>query len=114
MKEKNATSSLFGEPSGDALTAALTRKSIRRSARKLSRRWTSMDFVVDSLFNGHRFRALTIVVNYGRECLAIEAGQSLTGADVAGVVERLVKDRGAPERIQCDNGTEFISRALDK
>ncbi len=74
----------------------------------------SMDFVVDSLFNGHRFRALTIVDNYSRECLAIEAGQSLTGADVAAVVDRLVKVRGAPERIQCDNGTEFISRALDK
>jgi putative transposase len=26
----------------------------------------------------------------------------------------LVKDRGAPERIQCDNGTESIARALDK
>jgi putative transposase len=38
----------------------------------------------------------------------------MTGADVAGVVERLAKDRGAPDRIQCDNGTEFISRALDK
>jgi len=74
----------------------------------------SMDFVSDSLFNGHRFRALTIVDNYSRECLAIEAGQSVTGAEVAAVVERLVVERGAPERIQCDNGTEFISRALDK
>jgi putative transposase len=74
----------------------------------------SMDFVVDSLFNGQRFRALTIVDNYSRECLAIEAGQSLTGADVAAVIERLAKERGAPERIQCDNGTEFVSRALDK
>jgi putative transposase len=73
-----------------------------------------MDFVVDGLFNGHRFRALTIVDNYSRECLAIEAGQNMTGGEVAGVVERLVKDRGAPDRIQCDNGSEFISRALDK
>ncbi len=74
----------------------------------------SMDFVVDSFFNGHRFRALTIVDNYSRECLAIEAGQSMTGAEVAAVIERLVKERGAPDRIQCDNGSEFISRALDK
>ncbi|OGD22988.1 MAG: integrase [Candidatus Aminicenantes bacterium RBG_16_63_16] len=73
-----------------------------------------MDFVVDSLFNGHRFRALTIVDNYSRECLTIEADQSMTGAEVAGVVERLVKDRGAPDRLQCDNGSEFISRALDR
>jgi putative transposase len=73
-----------------------------------------MDFVVDSLYNGHRFRALMIVDNFSRECLAIEAGQSLTGAEVAAVVERLVKERGAPDRIQCDNGSEFISRVLDK
>jgi putative transposase len=74
----------------------------------------SMDFVADSLFNGRRFRALTVVDNYSRECLAIEAGQSMTGTDVAAVIERLVTERGAPERIQCDNGTEFISRAMDK
>jgi len=74
----------------------------------------SMDFVADSLFNGHRFRALTVVDNYSRECLAIEASQSMTGAEVAAVVERLVKERGAPNRIQCDNGSEFISRAMDK
>jgi len=73
-----------------------------------------MDFVVDSLFSGHRFRALTIVDNYSRECLAIEAGQSMTGAEVAAVIERLVKERGAPDRIQCDNRSELISRVLHK
>ena len=31
----------------------------------------SMDFVADSLFNGRRIRALTIVDNFSRECLAI-------------------------------------------
>lgn len=74
----------------------------------------SMKFVADSLFNGRRFRAFTVVDNYSRECLAIEAGQSMTGADVAAVIERLVKERGALDRIQRDNGSEFISRALDK
>jgi putative transposase len=73
-----------------------------------------MDFVADSLFNGRRFRSLTIVDNYSRECLAIEAGQSLMGAEVVTVVERLVKERGRPDRIQTDNGSEFISRVLDK
>jgi len=90
-----------------------SRRMLRPEIERPNACW-SMDFVVDSLFNGHRFRSLTIVDYYSRECLAIEAGQSLTGADVAGVVERLVRDRGAPDRIQCDNGTEFISRALDK
>ena len=73
-----------------------------------------MDFVCDSLFNGRRFRALTIVDNYSRECPAIEVGQSITGEIVVAVMDRLVQDRGVPDRIQCDNGSEFISRVLDK
>ncbi|EIR81427.1 putative transposase, partial [Yersinia pestis PY-29] len=42
----------------------------------------SMDFVADNLFNGHRVRALTIVDNFSRECLALEVGQGLRGDDV--------------------------------
>lgn len=38
----------------------------------------------------------------------------MTGSDVAAVIERLVKERGAPDRIQCDNDAEFISRVLDR
>src|SRR5688572_24330699 len=37
----------------------------------------SMDFVADALFDGRRLRALTIVDNYTRQCLAIEVGQRL-------------------------------------
>jgi len=74
----------------------------------------SMDFVCDSLFNGRRFRALTIVDNFSRECPAIEVGQSITGQNVVAVMDRLIQDRGVPDRIQCDNGSEFISRVLDK
>ena len=74
----------------------------------------SMDFVCDSLFNGRRFRALKIVDNFSRECPAIEIGHSIKGEDVMAVMERLVQDRGVPERIQCDNGSEFISKVLNK
>jgi len=74
----------------------------------------SMDFVCDSLFNGRRFRALTIVDNYSRECPAIEVGKSITGSDVVTVMDRVVQERGVPKRIQCDNGSEFILRVLDK
>ncbi len=73
-----------------------------------------MDFVCDSLFNGRRFRALTIVDNYSRECPAIEVGQSIKGEDVVAVMDRLVEERGVPDRIQCDLGSEFISKVLDK
>jgi len=44
----------------------------------------------------------------------IEASQSMTRAEVAAVAERLGTARRAPERNKCDNGAEFISRALDK
>lgn len=49
----------------------------------------SMDFVSDNLFNGRRFRALTVVDNFSRECVAIHAGKSLKGEDMVGVMERL-------------------------
>jgi putative transposase len=41
-------------------------------ATGLNENW-SMDFVSDALYNGRRFRTLTIVDNFSRECLAIEA-----------------------------------------
>lgn len=75
----------------------------------------SMDFVSDALFDGRRFRALTLVDNFTRECLAIEAGQSLTGADVVAILQRVSMTREQlPQRIQADNGPEFVSLALDK
>ena len=73
-----------------------------------------MDFVADNLFNGRRIRALTVVDNFSRECLAIEVGQGLRGEDVVAVMERLKQmQHRIPHRLQTDNGSEFISRDLD-
>jgi putative transposase len=92
-------------------------KSIQRpdrpTATKVNESW-SMDFVSDALYNGRRFRALTIVDNFSRECLAIEADQGIRGEQVAAVLERLKYIRGLPDVIQVDNGSEFISKAMDK
>ena len=75
----------------------------------------SMDFVMDQLFDGRKFRALTVVDNFSRKCLSIHAGQSLKGSDVVDIMQRLIIERnGPPVRIQVDNGSEFISKALDK
>lgn len=74
----------------------------------------SMDFVHDELFNGHRIRALTIVDNWSRECVAIEVNRRLSGEDVVATLSWLGLERGGPKRIQVDNGSEFISKALDK
>ncbi len=74
----------------------------------------SMDFVADALFDGRRLRALTVVDNFTKESLAIEVGQQLKGEDVVTVMERLRHRRDLPKRIQTDNGSEFISIALDR
>lgn len=74
----------------------------------------SMDFVSDALFNGKRFRALTIVDAYTRECLAIEVDQGIKGEQVVATLEGLETRRGLPVRIRVDNGPEFISKALDR
>jgi len=70
--------------------------------------------VTDSLFNGHRFRSLTIVDNFSRECLSIDVGQHIKGEDIVGLVERIKSMRGTPNFIKVDNGPEFISKELDK
>jgi transposase InsO family protein len=73
-----------------------------------------MDFVADSLFNGRCIRALTVVDNFSRECLAITVDHGLRAEDVVATVEHIKAMRRAPDRIQVDNGSEFISKALDQ
>ena len=74
----------------------------------------SMDFVSDALADGRRFRALTIVDNFSRESVAIEAGVSMTGREVVRVLEGLAQRGRCPRSITVDNGSEFISKALDQ
>lgn len=86
----------------------------RPEVSRIDQCW-SMDFVADNLFNGRRIRALTVVDNFSRESLAIHVGQGIKGEDVVHVMERLRLFAGrCPERIQVDNGSEFISKVLDK
>ena len=74
-----------------------------------------MDFVSDQLFNGRRIRALTVVDNLSRECLAIHVDHSIRGEHVVEAMQHIRASLGRkPKRIQVDNGSEFISRALDR
>ena len=83
------------------------------SAAAPNERW-SMDFVADSLLDGRAFRALTVVDNFSRESLIVQADFSLTGAKVAAALDRVCGElgRGYPKMITVDNGTEFYSRAM--
>ena len=74
----------------------------------------SMDFVSDALFDGRRLRALAVLENFSCECLAINVGQSLKGEDVVRTLERIKADRGLPRTIKVDNGSEFISKTMDR
>lgn len=78
----------------------------------VNEKW-SMDFVSDKLSCGRRFRALSIIDCYSRECLALEVDSSLTGERVVRVLERLKETRGLPRMIQTDNGPEFTGHKLD-
>jgi putative transposase len=76
-------------------------------------RW-SMDFMMDSLATGRRFRTLNVVDDYTRECVRIEVDTSLGGERVARVLEELSWQRGGPQVIVVDHGPEFTSQALDR
>jgi putative transposase len=81
-------------------------------AQSPNQHW-SMDFMSDSLHSARRFRVFTIVDNFSRVSPALEVDFSLTGQRVVEVLERLKLTCGLPEVIHCDNGTEFISKAMD-
>jgi putative transposase len=75
-------------------------------------RW-GMDFIHDACINGRRFRCLTMVDEFTRECPRIDVDTSLPAARVIAALEQLADVRGLPKSIVVDNGPEFISRALD-
>jgi hypothetical protein len=73
----------------------------------------SMDFVSDNLYNGRRFRVLTVVDNFTRECPVMVADHSLTGQRVTRV-SFTYKDRddGNKTKTMTIAVTEFIRRFL--
>ena len=78
------------------------------SAVRPNQKW-SMDFVAQRLVDGRWVRVLTVVDQFTRECLVLFADVSLTGEKVAAALDKVVADRGAPQSITVDNGTEFAS-----
>ena len=79
----------------------------------LNQSW-AMDFMHDVLSDGSKIRLLTIVDTYNRESVALEVDFSFRSPQVVAVLRQAVADRGAPGRIHCDNGPEFVSLHLDQ
>jgi putative transposase len=73
----------------------------------------SLDFVHDALSTGQTFRALTVMDVFTREGLAIEVGQRLRGEHMVEVLNRLVRQRRAPQYLFADNGAEFTGHLVD-
>ena len=76
-----------------------------------NQRW-SLDFVADQMTDGRRFRILTVIDNCTRECLALVADTSLSGARVVRELGAVIRQRGRPDTIVSDNGTEYTSNAV--
>ena len=66
-----------------------------------------------ALANGQKLRVLIVLDAYTRECLALEAAVHFRGQDVARVLTAVGMLPGLSTVINCDNGTEFTSRAFD-
>jgi len=92
--------------------AAVVREE-RKPATAVNQVW-SMDFMADVLADGRRIRVLTVVDNFSRENVALEADFGFRSWQVVEVLRRAAAERGAPQRIRCDNGPEFVACELDQ
>ncbi len=70
--------------------------------------------MADRTDNGGRLRILSLIDESSRECLALHVARKLTAADLIEVMDGLVAERGAPEHIRSENGSEFIARILQQ
>lgn len=75
-----------------------------------AQRW-SMDFMSDSLGpTGRRFRILTVVDDFTRQCVLLHADFSIPGQSVTRALDGLEK---LPKIFNIDNGSEFTGKSMD-
>ena len=82
---------------------------VRAAVTGANQEW-ALDFVQDAAESGRKFRALSVIDVYTRECLVLEVDTSLASRRVTRVLEAIVAERGVPAAIRCDNGPELTSR----
>lgn len=81
-------------------------------AEKANQVWT-YDFVFDQTLAGRSLKMLTLIDEYTRECLAVEVGVSIKSERVRQILEKVCVEKGFPEMIRSDNGSEFIGQAVN-
>jgi len=92
--------------------ASMIRLELPKPSRP-NERW-AMDFVSDGLWSGRKFKMLTVIDIFTKECLAIEVDTSINGERVTRALDWLVLARGCPDVITTDNGPEFAGITLDR
>ncbi len=70
------------------------------------------DFIHDTCDNGQNLKCFTVVDEWSRECLAIDVAGSIRSHRVVDVLDELMRVRGAPAFVRCDNGPEFVAFAI--
>lgn len=69
--------------------------------------------VFDQSLAGKRLKMLTLIDEFTREWLAVEVGISMTSERVRRILQRVCLEKGQPEIIRSDNGSEFIGKAVN-
>jgi putative transposase len=74
--------------------------------------WT-WDFLFDRTSDGRSLKWLSLVDEYTRECLALEARRGMTGEEIQVILAEVAARRGGPpHRMRSDNGPEFAAEAV--
>jgi len=74
--------------------------------------WT-WDFIFDRTSDGRSLKWLSLVDEYTRECLALEARRGMTAEDIRIILAEVAAGRGGPPyRIRSDNGPEFAAQVV--
>jgi transposase InsO family protein len=84
---------------------------VRHRPRYKNHVW-AWDFIHDRTEDGRSLKWLSVVDEYTRECLALEARRSFRSGDVIDVLRDLFLIRDSPVHVRSDNGPEFIARAI--
>jgi putative transposase len=74
--------------------------------------WT-WDFIFDRTSDGRSLKWLSLVDEYTRECLALEARRGMTAEEIQVILAEVADRRGGPpHRVRSDNGPEFAAFAV--
>jgi putative transposase len=74
----------------------------------------AMDFVHVQLSGGRKFWVLTVIGNWHRLCVALQADYTLTRQSVVDASNEIALERGLPYAITGNHGTELTSKVLDE